>query len=54
MFGYIVQGYSKWLSGFYQLVIYNTLEIVVYALFYLIEQHSKFLLRILQVSFENF
>jgi len=30
MFGYIVQGYSKCLSGVYQLVINNTFEIVVY------------------------
>ena len=39
-----IQGYSKWLSGFQQLVIHNTLEIAVYVSFYLIEQHSKFLL----------
>jgi len=32
-------------------VIHNTLEIVVYVFFYLIEQHSKFLLRTLQVLY---
>jgi hypothetical protein len=37
-----VQGYSKWLSGFQQLVIHNTLEIGVYVFLYLIEQHTKF------------
>ena len=47
--GRIIQGYSKWLSGFWQLVIHNTLQIGVYVFFffYLIEQHSKFLLRTL-------
>jgi len=33
----IIQGYSKWLSGFEQLVIHNKLEIGVYVFFYLIE-----------------
>ena len=47
----LVQGYSKWLSGFLQLVIHNTLEIAVYVFFYLIEQHSKFLLHTLQVLY---
>ena len=42
-----IQGYSKWLSGFWQLVVHNTLEIGVYVFFYLIEQHSKFLLHTL-------
>jgi hypothetical protein len=48
---YIIQGYSKWLSRFQQLVIHNTLEIGVYVFFYLIEQHSKFLLHTLQVLY---
>jgi len=30
---YNVQGHSKWLSGFQQLVIHNTLEIAVYVFF---------------------
>ena len=47
----IIQGYSKWLSGFYQLVIHNTLEIGVYVFFYLIEQHSNFLLHTLHVLY---
>jgi len=47
----ILQGYSKWLSGFEQLVIHNILVRGVYVLFYLIEQHSKFLLHILQVLY---
>ena len=29
----VIQGYSKWLSGFWQLVIHNTLEIGVYVFF---------------------
>ena len=37
-----LQAYSKWLSGFWQLLIHNTLQIGVYVFFYLIEQHSKF------------
>jgi len=44
-----IQGCSKWLSGLRQLVIHNTLEIGVYVFFYLIEQHSMFLLHTLQV-----
>jgi hypothetical protein len=44
-----VQGYSKLLSEFLQLVIHNTLEIGVYVFFYLIEQHPKFLLHTLEV-----
>ena len=44
-----IQGYSKWLSGFWQLVIHNTLEIAVYVFFYLLEKHFKFLLHTLQV-----
>ena len=48
---YNIQGYSKWLSGFYQLVIHNTLGIAAYVFFYLIEQHSKFLLHTLQVLY---
>jgi len=46
-----IQGYSKWLSEFQQLVIHNTLEIAVYVLFYLIEKHSKFLLHTLHVLY---
>ena len=46
-----IRGYSKWLSGFQQLVIHNTLQIAVYEFFYLIEQHSKFLLHTLQVLY---
>ena len=38
-----IQGYSKWLSGFEQLVIHNTLEMGVYVFFYLIEQHIEHL-----------
>ena len=34
---------------FQQLVVHNTLQIAVYVFFYLIEQHSKFLLHTLQV-----
>jgi len=45
------QDYSKWLPGFQQLVIHNTLEIGVYVFFYLIEQHSQFLLHTLQVLY---
>ena len=37
--------------GIRQLVIHNTLEIGVYVFFYLIEQHSKFLLHTLQVLY---
>jgi len=48
-----IQGYSKWLSGFYQPVIHNTLQIAVYIykFFYLIEQHCKFYLHTLQVLY---
>jgi len=46
-----IQCCSKWLSGFRQLVIHNTLEIGVYVFFYLIEQYSKFLLHTLQVLY---
>jgi len=46
-----IQGYSKWLSVFYQLLIHNKLEIAVYVFFYLIKQHSKFLLHTLQVLY---
>jgi len=45
-----IEGYSKWLSGFSQLVIHNTLQIAVHVFFYLIE-HSRFLLRTLQLLF---
>ena len=31
---HVIHGYSKWLSGFEQLVIHNTLEIGVYLFFY--------------------
>jgi len=37
-----IQGYSKWLSGFWQLVIHSTLEIGIYVFFYLVEQNSEF------------
>ena len=37
--------------GVLQLVIHNTLEIGVYVFFYLIEQHSQFLLHTLQVLY---
>jgi len=48
----LIQGYSKLLSGFYQLVIHNTtLQIAVYVFFYLLEQHSKFFLHTLQVLY---
>jgi len=47
----IIQGYSKLLSEFYQLVTHNILEIGVCVFIYLIEQHSKFLLRTLQVLY---
>ena len=50
----IIQGYSRWLLGFLQLVIHNTLEIGLYVFFYLIEQHCKFLLHTLLMLFENF
>ena len=39
--------------GFQQLVIHNTLEIAVYVFFYLIEQHTKFVLYTLQVLYMN-
>ena len=47
----VIQGYSKWLSGFWQLFIHITLQIAVYVFFYLIEQYSKFLLHTLQVLY---
>jgi len=48
---YTIQGYSKLLSEFLQLVIHNKLETGIYVLFYLIEKHSKFSLHTLQVLY---
>jgi len=44
-------GLFEMIVGFQQLVIHNTLETAVYVFFYLIEQHSKILLHILQVLY---
>jgi len=39
--------------GCQQLAIHNTLQIAVYVFFYLIEQHSQFLLHTLQVLYDD-
>ena len=44
-------GLFEMIVGVLTTVIHNTLEIGVYVFFYLIEQHSKFLLHTLQVLY---
>jgi len=44
-------GLFEMIVGVLTIVIHNTLEIGVYVFFYLIEQHSKFLLLTLQVLY---